>query len=437
MKRFIDQKLKEWQSRLRRKPLLLRGARQVGKTHSVEKFGRDNFKNLAVVNLERNPDWHRVFIDNFDARRITADLEILLRQKIVPGDTLLFIDEIQSCPQAIIALRYFYEELPDLHVIAAGSLLEFALKDIPVPVGRIQFLNVHPLTFAEYLYATGNDQAAKTVLDRPEAVSPTVHEFLINELRRFFFIGGMPESVLAYIKTGSIQESFDVHAEICETYRLDFAKYSPRTDKHCLNTILTIVAQSVGQQIKYARLGKGYSNPTLKKAFDLLCLAGIIRKVPSVDPSGLPLGVRASDKIFKTLMVDIGLMRYLTGMPVDVEYTRTDLLDIYRGAAAEQFVGQELVLSQHGEVYYWSRPAKSSSAEVDYVAAIKGEIYPLEVKSGATGRLKSLHLFLKTYGKTPSGMVFSTRPYEALPETGITYIPLYFAYSATGGAEKL
>jgi uncharacterized protein len=437
MKRFIDQKLIEWQSRLRRKPLLLRGARQVGKTHSVEKFGRDNFKNLAVVNLERNPDWHRVFIDNFDARRITADLEILLRQKIVPGDTLLFIDEIQSCPQAIIALRYFYEELPDLHVIAAGSLLEFALKDIPVPVGRIQFLNVHPLSFAEYLYATGNNQAAKTVLDRPEAVSPTVHEFLINELRRFFFIGGMPESVLAYIKTGSIQESFDVHAEICETYRLDFAKYSPQTDKHCLNTILTTVAQSVGQQIKYARLGTGYSNPTLKKAFDLLCLAGIIRKVPSVDPSGLPLGVRASDKIFKTLMVDIGLMRYLTGMPVDVEYTRTDLLDIYRGAVAEQFVGQELVLSQHGEVYYWSRPAKSSSAEVDYVAAIKGEIYPLEVKSGATGRLKSLQLFLKTYGKTPSGMVFSTRPYEALPERGITYIPLYFAYSATGGAGKL
>jgi len=437
MKRFIDQKLKDWQLRQRRKPLIIRGARQVGKTHAVEKFGKDNFKSLLVVNLERNPDWHRIFIDNFDALRIIADLEILLKQKIVPGDTLLFIDEIQSCPQAILALRYFYEELPDLHVIAAGSLLEFALKDIPVPVGRFQFLNVHPLSFAEYLFATGNDQAANVVLDRPGKVSTTVHDFLINELRRFFFIGGMPESVKAYIDTGSIQESFEVHAEICETYRLDFSKYSTQTDKHCLNSILTAVAQSVGQQIKYARLTDGYSNPTLKKAFDLLCLAGLIRKISSVDPSGLPLGVRASKKIFKALIVDIGLMRHLNGMPVDVEYRRTDLLDIYRGAVAEQFVGQELSLSQHEEVYYWSRPAKSSSAEVDYVAAINGKIYPLEVKSGASGSLKSLHLFLKTYSRTPGGMVFSTRPYEELPEKNITFIPLYFAYSATGGSETI
>jgi predicted AAA+ superfamily ATPase len=177
--------------------------------------------------------------------------------------------------------------------------------------------------------------------------------------------------------------------------------------------------------------------PTLKKAFDLLCLANIIRKVPSVDPSGLPLGATAAEKIFKALMVDIGLMRHLTGMPINVEYGKADLLNIYRGAVAEQFVGQEMVLSQKEDLYYWSRRAKSSSAEVDYVAVIDGRIHPVEVKSGAAGRLKSLHLFLQTYRKSSKGIVFSARPYAELPESNIVFVPLYFAFSATLGSNGL
>jgi predicted AAA+ superfamily ATPase len=184
-------------------------------------------------------------------------------------------------------------------------------------------------------------------------------------------------------------------------------------------------------------ISNGYSNPTLKKAFDLLCLANIIRKVPSVDPSGLPLGATAAEKIFKALMVDIGLMRHLTGMPVNVEYRKADLLDIYRGAVAEQFVGQEMVLSQKEDLYYWSRRAKSSSAEVDYVAVIDGRIHPVEVKSGSAGRLKSLHLFLQTYRKSSKGIVFSARPYAELPESNIVFVPLYFAFSATLGSDGL
>lgn len=434
MKRFIDQELKRWKESKRRKPLILRGARQVGKTYSVKQFGEKYFDNVALVDLERNPEWHRVFDGDLNAKRICADLEILLKQKILPGKTLLFIDEIQACPKAITALRYFYEELPDLHVVAAGSLLEFAIKDISFPVGRVQFSHLHPLCFAEYLQATGNEEAAGIILGRPGEISQTIHTFLCDELRRYFFIGGMPEGVKAYIETGSMRESFEVQAEICDTYRLDFAKYSPKADKHCINAVLTTITQNVGQQIKYSRLADGYSNPTLKRAFDLLCLANIIRKIPSVDPSGLPLGATASEKIFKALLVDIGLMRYLTGMPVDVEYGKTDLLSIYNGAMAEQFVGQEMVLSQKGDIYYWSRRTKSSSAEVDYVAVIDGRIYPVEVKSGSSGRLKSLHLFLQGYNNSPEGIVFSMRPYAELPEKNITFVPLYFAFSATAGS---
>jgi len=437
VKRSIDRKLLDWKTSARRKPLILRGTRQVGKTYSITRFGEEQFESIALVDLERNPDWHRVFQGDLNPRRVCADLEILLGRKITPGKTLLFIDEIQACPRAITALRYFHEDLPELHVVAAGSLLEFAMEELSFPVGRVQFLHLSPLTFAEYLLAIGNEEAARRVLELPSGVSETVHEFLSRELRRYFFIGGFPESVVAYIESGSIRESFEVQAEIVETYRMDFAKYAPRADKRCLNAVLTSVARNVTRQIKYSRLSTDFSQPTLKKAFNLLCMAGLIKRIPSTDPSGLPLGAAASDKKFKAIMADIGLIRYLTGMPVEIEQPKADLLDIYRGALAEQFVGQEMVLSQKGDLYYWSRQAKSSTAEIDYLAVVDGKIFPVEVKSGAAGRLKSLHLFMCRYHNAPRGVVFSMRPYAELPEQKLVFIPLYFAFSATGGRAEL
>jgi predicted AAA+ superfamily ATPase len=433
MRRFIDSALKEWKDHPRRKPLILRGARQVGKTYSLEQFGEKHFSNTAIIDLERNPDWHRIFSGDIQAKNICAELEVLLNKKIISGKTLLFIDEIQACPRAVMALRYFFEEMPDLHVVAAGSLLEFALGDISFPVGRIQFLNLHPLSFAEYLEATGREEAAQIVLGPPKALSQTVHEYLCEELRRYFFIGGMPECVKSYVDSGSVQEAFHVQAEICTTYRMDFSKYAPHSDKHCLNAVLTSVAQRVGQQIKYARLAEDYTNPTLKKAFNLLSLANVIRRVPSADPSGLPLGATASGKIFKAIVVDIGLMQHLAGMPSDLEYQKADLMNMYQGALAEQFVGQEMVLSQQGDLYYWSRRAKSSTAEVDFLAVKNGNIFPIEVKSGPSGRLRSMHLCLERYPNCPGGIVFSSRPYSELPKEKLTFIPLYFACSATGG----
>jgi predicted AAA+ superfamily ATPase len=436
MKRFIDSELRQWKDNKRRKPLILRGARQVGKTYSLKAFGKACFDNTVIVDLERNPAWHRIFEGELSAKNICADLEILLKQKITSGKTLLFIDEIQACPRAITALRYFYEELPELHVVAAGSLLEFALKDISFPIGRIQFSHLRPLCFAEYLAAIGNTEAVATVLGKPINVSQTVHDYLCGELRKYFFIGGMPESIQAYASTGSLHESFDVQREIIEAYRMDFAKYTPQVDKYCLDGVFTALARSVGQQIKYTHLGEGFSNPTLKKAFDLLCLANIVRKVPSVNPSGLPLGASASLKIFKALMVDIGIMQNLSGMSVDIEYAKTNLLNIYKGAMAEQFVGQEMAVSQKGELYYWNRQAKSSAAEIDYTAVINGRIHPVEVKSGASGSLKSLHMFMDTYKNTGKGIVFSVRPYADLPDKNITFVPLYFAFSATSGSNS-
>ena len=433
MKRFIDQKLLQWKASKRRKPLILKGARQVGKTHSLKKLG-ESFASVTFVDLERNPAWHGIFKKDLSAKRICADLEVLTGKKIVPGQTLLVFDEIQACPKAVAALRYFFEEMPQLHVAAAGSLLEFAMRNISFPVGRIQFLHMQPLCFAEYLQAIGNQEAAELIMKPPGPVSPAVHDYLIEELRRYFFVGGMPECVQVYVDTASLQAPFEVQAEIVETYRLDFAKYRPQVDTFCLNEVLSSVAQGVGQQIKYAHLGGNFANATLKKAFDLLCLARIIKKIPSVDPSGLPLRATASAKIFKAVLLDIGLMRYLSGMPAEVEYRKKDLLDIYRGGLAEQFVGQEMVLSQQDQLYYWSRRAKSSTAEVDFIATRGEVLYPIEVKSGVAGSLKSLHIFLQTYEKVPHGIVLSERPYSVMPEQKLVFVPIYFTLSATGGS---
>jgi hypothetical protein len=427
MYRFIEDKLVAWKVAPRRKPLILRGARQVGKTWSLKHFGQAHFDEVVIVDLERNPDWHRVFDPNLQPRRICAELEILTDRKIVSGRTLLLLDEIQACPRAVMALRYFYEEMPELHVAAAGSLLEFILKDISFPVGRVQFLDLFPLSFAEFLKACGKEEAALIVASPPAAVSETVHEFLGDRLREYFFVGGMPESVLAYQATGSLKEAFEVQAEICNAYRADFSKYRPRVDPACLNAVLSSVARSVGRQIQYAKLADGYSNPTIKKAFDLLCQAGVIVRVPAADPTGLPLGASASARIFKALMVDIGLMRFLSGMPTDVEYGKADLLQIHRGAMAEQFVGQELRGKQNGGLHYWSRRAKSSSAEVDFLAVHAGKIFPVEVKSGAAGSLRSLHLCLETHPNCPRGIVYSARPYGELPEQRLLFLPLYLA----------
>jgi hypothetical protein len=431
MRRFIDDQLQQWQDNTRRKPLILRGARQVGKTWSLKEFGKNCFESVALVDLERNPSLRKLFDGDLNAVRICADLEVLLRQKITPGKTLLIFDEIQACPRAITALRYFYEEMPELHVVAAGSLLEFALKDASFPVGRIQFLNLYPLCFAEYLEAIGNAPAAEAVLGNPAIISPAVHELLRDELKRYFFIGGMPAAVNAYKENGSLQDAFEVQGEIVESYRMDFAKYTPQVDRYCLDAVFTSLAQSVGQQIKYSRLGEGYSNPALKRAFEALCLAQVARRVTSANPPSLPLGASASVKVFKALMLDLGLMRYLSGMPDDIEYARGDLLAIFRGAMAEQFVGQEMLVSQQGSLYYWDRQAKSSSAEVDYLAVMKGAIHPVEVKSGASGSLKSLHLFLDSFPECGKALVFSDQPYSDLPEQKITFLPLYSAFTAT------
>jgi predicted AAA+ superfamily ATPase len=430
MERLITKRLIEWKDQVNRKPLILRGARQVGKTWVINDFGKNHFKGkVHHVNFEKHPDWHPIFDLNFDVRRIVSELEVVLNSRIIAGEDLLFFDEIQSCPRAMMSLRYFYEEMPALHLISAGSLLEFAFRDIPVPVGRVQFLNMFPLSFPEFLLATGHQMLAEKILELPQKLSDTVHQSLLNQVRNYFFVGGMPECVDFFSKSGSFVKVFDIQLDLVNTFRADFSKYAPYSDKQCLNQVLTSLAKNVGRQIKYARLSTDFSIPTIKKAYDLLRQAQVIRKIPSASPSGLPLEVSASDKKFKTMLMDIGIMQQICGLPVDSEAFKTGLLDIHKGALAEQFVGQEMVAASGNDtLYYWSRDEKSSTSEVDYLISGRGRVIPVEVKSGVAGKLKSMHLLLNTFPQCPYGVVLSAAPYSTLSEQKLVFLPIYYAY---------
>lgn len=429
MYRFAQAQMVKWIAAGRRKPLIVRGARQVGKTWLVEHVAAAEFEFLVKVDLEKRRDLHIHFGDNLDPKVIVRHIEVDSGRRIVPGKTLLFLDEIQACPRAIMSLRYFYEQMPELHVIAAGSLLEFALGEISVPVGRVQYLHLYPMTFREYLLGIGNEVAGEAAARHPSEVDEGVQRQLLKELKTYFFVGGMPESVQVYRDTGSLVESFKAQAEIMSSYRDDFAKYTPRVDRTCLDTVLLNVARQVGEQIKYTRLDDGHSGPTNRRAFDLLCKARVIHKVASCDPSGLPLGASANEKRFKAAMVDIGLLQNLCQVPVDLELRAENLLAIYRGKLAEQFVAQELIANHSSDLFYWSREARGSHAEVDYLVVRDGRIVPVEVKSAAGGSLRSLHRMLDTYSNCPEGLVLYSGAYAHPPEQRLTFLPLYYAGS--------
>jgi predicted AAA+ superfamily ATPase len=429
MKRLIQQQLRQWKTADRRKPLILRGGRQVGKTWSIEQFGREQFAGTVKIDLEKRADLHPLFQGNLDSRTLLPQLELVVGRRIVPGETLLFLDEIQACPRALTALRYLYEGVPELHVVAAGSLLEFALGEVSFPVGRVQFLNMYPLTFAEFVLAGGNAPLFDILRAPPAPVDEVIHRLLLDELKRYFFVGGMPEAVRAYLDGGSMLQAFEVQSEILDAYRQDFSKYAPRADKDCLNQVLASCAAGVGEQIKYSRLADGFSNVTIHKAFDLLCMAEVLHKIPATRAPVLPFGSSANTKRFKASLIDIGLMQRLAHLPVSVELRHEDLLAMYRGKLAEQYVSQELLISQNRELYYWAREEHASAAEVDYLIQREGRVYPVEVKSGRGGTLRSLHMLLAAYPECPEGIVLYSGPYGWRPESRFRFLPLYFAGS--------
>ncbi len=424
MRRLAEEEIIRWKNSPRRKPLIIRGERQVGKTWLVENVLANQFDGFVKIDLEKRRDFHGYFDGSLEPRTILNQVE-LATNRIVPGKTLLFFDEIQACPRAITALRYFYEQMPELHVVTAGSLLEFAFDEISIPVGRVQYLHLHPMTFYEYLLALDKDPMADYSLIPPERVTKSIQQMILKELRRYFIVGGMPECVQTWRDSGSMVETFQVQSEIIDSFRDDFSRYKPRIDTTCLDGVFLNIAKSVGEQLKYTQLHSGFSGQMNHKAFDLLTKAGIAHKIPACHPSGLPLGATANPKKFKASLLDIGLLQRICQVPVELELQQENLLAMYRGKLAEQFVAQELLAWHSSELFYWARDARGSSAEIDYLVVREGNIYPLEVKSGKGGSLRSLHLMLEKFNNCPHGLVLYDGTYSRRSEQKLQFTPLY------------
>ena len=433
MRRLVTDELLRWSDAARRKPLIVRGARQVGKSWAVNDFGATRFAAVHTVDLERRRDLHTLFDGDLDPRRILGELEVLLGRRIAVGRDLLFLDEIQACPRALVALRYFYEMLPQLHVVAAGSLLEFAMGEFTFPVGRVQFLNVYPMTFREFLLALGDEVGAATVDAEPIALSPVVHDHLLERVRQYLFVGGMPEAVSAFVATTSMQEAFAVQDELVARLSRGFRQVrgAGRQGLPGRSADGCRTRRRWSGQVRAPRRGLGHprDQARLRPALARAGRAGGARR----QSSGLPLAASASQKRFKAIMVDVGLMQCLSGLRADVEYARSDLLQVYHGALAEQFVGQELLAATGGELHYWARGERGSSAEVDYLIDAGGRVLPVEVKAGPAGRLRSLRMLLERYPTAAPGAVISAGPYAVLPEQQLVFVPLYAAATVARG----
>ncbi len=428
MHRFIEQDLKTWKNQSIRKPLLVRGARQVGKSYIIEHFGKTFFESLVSINFEYERKFMRCF-ESLDPQTIINRITWMSGQEIQAGKTLLFLDEIQECPRAILALRYFKEKMPELHVIGAGSLLEFTINnsDYREPVGRVESLFMKPCSFSEYLIASGHDAIHKylTTVDLKQSVDHVAHTTLIEKLREYTILGGMPEVISNYIKEKNFNLSQRLHAQLLEYYRRDFGKYDEKVKVQYLQQIFDKIPGIVAKHFKYVEIMPNIQSRDLKPALQALIMAGLVYPVYHTSASGLPLNATINEKKFKTLFLDIGLVNYATELSIDA-LMHEDLLLINKGALAEQFVGQELLAYKESykrhHLYYWEREKAGSTSEVDYIINVGSQILPIEVKSGTTGRLKSLQIFLDEK-QLDFGIRISLNPLSF--ENRILSIPLY------------
>ncbi|MBI4858834.1 MAG: ATP-binding protein [Candidatus Riflebacteria bacterium] len=444
--------LRAWSRREERKPLLLRGARQVGKSFLVRMLAEAEQLDLLEANLERHPALAGAFREP-DPARILAALELTLRRRIHPARTLVFLDELQAVPQAFRCLRYFHEERPELRVIAAGSLLDLMLheREFSVPVGRLEYVHLKPLTFEEFLRGRRNEPALE-ILARfaPGAeISPAEHESMMTELRIFVTVGGMPEVVSTYLRTGSYLEAEHVKEALLATLRDDFAKYRRRVPEERLRKVLDAVPRRIGSKLRYVDIDPGERSRDLSAALDLLCRALLVHRVHSVSGHGVPLGASKDERRFKVLLLDVGLVSTACGFDAVALDQVPDLLRVNEGALAEQFVGQELLGSlphqKEPALHFWAREAKSSSAEVDYLVESGPGVVPVEVKAGRTGRLRSLHQYVLAHHPGLAIRLNSDRPSvlalgEGAKATRLLSLPLYLAGQVrrilAGGASR-
>lgn len=400
LERNIDKELLSWKNEVGRKPLLVRGARQVGKSSSIRKLG-ESFDSFLEVNFEEHKRVHSLFNADLTPQVLCDNLSLMFDMEILPGKTLLFFDEIQSCIPAISTLRFFYEKMPGLHVIAAGSLLEFALAEIPsFGVGRIRSIYMYPMSFDEFLKGTGHVKLLemKMKANPQNPLTIPIHEKLLDLLKKFLVLGGMPEVVERYAKKKDLRACQSIQDDLVSSYRTDFAKYKDRVPSFRIREVFESVVRQAGGKFVFKKASQDLNTLQIKESLELLVMAGLVIPVTHTSANGIPLGAEVNPKKRKMLLLDTGIFQRLMQLDISELIFADEFKLVNKGGIAEQFIGLEILKNascyNQTDLFYWHREALNSSAEIDYLIQMKNDIVPLEVKSGTKGSMTSMHIFL-------------------------------------------
>ena len=425
MERALIKDLLIWKDNPTRKPLVLKGVRQCGKTYLLNAFGKKYYENVAYFNFEETSALNTVFEKDYDVKRIILELALFAGKTITPGSTLVILDEIQECGKALTAMKYFCENAPEYHIVCAGSLLGIALqKQLSFPVGKVDFLTLYPMSFSEFLRACGSETLSNYLdsFKKGDALPELIADKLSTFLRQYYITGGMPEVVRTWKQTNSIEEVERVQQAIINSYELDFAKHAPTKDFPKLTAIWRSIPEQLAKEntkFIFSHVKKGWRSKDLEDALEWLIAAGLVHKVRKIEKPFMPLSSYADDTAFKLYMSDIGILRKLSKLPYEVILDATPNYREFKGSLTKNFVLCELVKSVDDSLYYWS---SGNTAEVDFILQCSSEIVPIEVKSEQNVKARSLAEYRKKYA--PKYSVKTSMKSEINGEE-VLNIPLY------------
>ena len=436
MYREITQKLQKWKDDKRRKPLLITGVRQCGKTYIINEFGKSYFDNMLRVNFESQPGLSDIFEYDLDPKRIIKELELLTKTKIVPGETLLFFDEIQECPKAITSLKYFCEEMPEMHIVGAGSLLGVALNksSISFPVGKVNRMQLYPMNFKEFLIACDEKELVELLKDWSvkRSIPDQIKDKMESLLKTYYIVGGMPEVVKTWIETNNYDEVDSLQKEILEDYSDDFSKHAPASEVPKIRWIWDSIPVQLSKENKkfvFSHVKEGKRWQELEDGLQWLKNAGLIYQLELVENPEIPLSSCANKTYFKVYMSDVGLLRARAGVSADSILIGNELYMRFKGAFSENYVYQELI-SQGKTPFFWR---SGNTAELDFIYEDKDGIVPVEVKSADNTQAKSYKMFCEKY-KPKYGFKLTLKNIaeNMCADTRTVSLPLYMAWNIDG-----
>jgi predicted AAA+ superfamily ATPase len=443
MERTLLKALKTWKNGSERKPLILRGARQVGKTWLLKEFARTEYQSCAYVNFDQNERMQRLFSSDLRPARILEGLQIECRRAIIPGETFIIFDEVQEVPQALASLKYFYEETPDYHIATAGSLLGVALHPgTSFPVGKVSFLDLRPLSFMEFLMAMGDSNLAELIERRDWPLLSTFKNQFLQRLREYVFTGGMPEVVAGYAARHDVIEVRQTQQRILDAYEQDFSKHAPISSVPRIRLLWRSIPGQLARENRkfvYGAVKPGARAREYELAMAWLADCGLIHRINRVTKPGLPLRAYEDYSSFKLFLLDVGLLAALCRVDAVTLLEGSRIFEEFKGALTEQFVLQELRTLDDLDIHYWS--ADASTAEVDFVVQENGAVWPLEVKAGENLQSKSLKVYRDRYDP-PLCLRTSLSDFREqdwlcnIPLYAIDTLPMYCVNSRSRNKEK-